>query len=112
MIGEVRSPGRYLLTKDRLTIFETLAMAGDMSEFSNRQKVRLIRPSPYGPLIKEFTLSDRTILSSEYYYIMPNDIVYALPLHGRSFQVNSSVLTILLTSITSALGIIAFFRTL
>jgi polysaccharide export outer membrane protein len=112
VIGEVRLPGRYLLTKDRITVFEALALAGDMSEYSNRQKVQLIRPSPYGPIIKEFSLSDRSIFSSEYYYIMPNDIVYAVPRQSRAFQVNSSVWTIFLTTITSALGIIAFFRTL
>lgn len=112
VIGEVRLPGRYLLTKDRITVFEALAMAGDMSEHSNRQKVQLIRPSPYGPIVKDFTLSDRSILSSEYYYIMPNDIIYAVPRQSKAFQVNSSVWTIFLTTITSALGMIAFFRTL
>lgn len=112
VIGEVRLPGRYLLTKDRITVFEALAMAGDMSEYSNRQKVQLIRPSQYGPTVKEFSLADRSILSSEYYYIMPNDIIYAVPRQSRAFEVNSSVWTIFLTTITSALGIIAFFRTL
>ncbi len=112
VIGEVRAPGRYLLTKDRLTVFESLALAGDLSEFSNRQKIQLIRPSPYGPVIKEFSLTDRSILSSEYYFIMPNDIIYAMPLRGRSFQVNSAVWSLFLTTITASLGIIAFFRTL
>ncbi|MCJ7448038.1 MAG: polysaccharide biosynthesis/export family protein [Bacteroidales bacterium] len=112
IIGEVRSPGRYLLTKDRVNVFEALSMAGDMSQFSNRQKVQLIRPSPYGPVIKEFSLADRSILSSELYYIMPNDIIYSMPMQGRSFAVNSSVWTLFLSAITSALGVIAFFRTL
>lgn len=111
LIGEVRAPGRYMLTKDRITIFDALSMAGDMNEFSNRQKLQVIRPSPNGPVIKEFSLGDRSILSSEYYYIMPNDIIYAIPRQGRSFQVNSSVWTVLLGTITSALATIAFFRT-
>ncbi len=112
VLGEIARPGRYLLTKDRVNIFEVLAMAGDMSDFSNRQKVQLIRPSPYGPVIKEFSLADRSILSSEYYYVMPNDIIYTLPMQGRSFQINSSFWTLFLSTITSALGVIAFFRTL
>jgi len=112
VLGEVARPGRYLLTKDRVNIFEVLAMAGDMSEFSNRQRVQLIRPSPYGPVIKEFSLADRNILSSEYYYVMPNDIVYTIPMQGRSFEINSSFWSLFLSTITSALGVIAFFRTL
>lgn len=112
IIGEVRAPGRHMLTKDRITIFDALAMAGDMNEYSNRQEVQIIRPSPYGPVIKEFSLGDRSILSSEYYYIMPNDIIYAIPGQSKSFQFNSAVWTGFLTTITSALAIIAFFRTL
>ncbi|MBE0675155.1 MAG: polysaccharide biosynthesis/export family protein [Bacteroidales bacterium] len=112
VLGEVSRPGRYILTKDRVNIFEVLAMAGDMSVFSNRQKVQLIRPSPYGPIIKEFSLADRSIISSEYYFVMPNDIIYTTPLHGRSFEANSSFWSLFLSTITSALGVIAFFRTL
>lgn len=112
VLGEVRNPGRYPLSKDRVNVFEALSMAGDMSVFSDRQRVQLIRPSPYGPVIKEFSLGDRSILSSELYYIMPNDIIYAMPSKGRSFQINSSVWQLFLTTITSALGVIGFFRTL
>jgi len=112
VLGEVSHPGRYRLSKDQVNVFEVLAMAGDLTEFGNRQKVQLIRPSPYGPVIKEFSLGDRSILSSELYYIMPNDIIYAMPGNGRSFRVNSSVWTLFLTTITSAMGVIGFFRTL
>lgn len=112
VLGEVRHPGRYRLSKDQVNVLEVLSMAGDLSEFGSRQRIQLIRPSPYGPVIKEFSLGDRSILSSELYYIMPNDIIYAMPSKGRAFQVNSSVWTLFLTTITSALGVIGFFRTL
>ena len=111
IIGEVNAPGRYQITKESLTVFEAIALAGDLSPYSNRQKVQLIRPSPYGPVIKEFSLMDRSILNSEYYYVMPNDIIYAMPMRGRSFQINSSVFTLFLTTITTALVIISYFRT-
>ena len=112
IIGEVNNPGRYILYKDRINIFEALSLAGDMSEYSNRQKVQLIRPSPYGPLVKEFSLADRSILTSEFYYVMPNDIIYAIPMQGRSFQVNTSVYTLFLSTITTALVVISYFQIL
>ncbi|MFZ2340214.1 MAG: polysaccharide biosynthesis/export family protein [Bacteroidales bacterium] len=112
VIGEVRMPGRYILTKDRVTIFEAIAMAGDIENFGNRQRIQLIRPSPYGPVVKEFSLADRSILSSEFYYVMPNDVIYTMPMNGRAFQVNSSFWSLFLSTLTSALGVIAFFRTL
>jgi polysaccharide export outer membrane protein len=110
VIGEVSLPGRYPLTKDRINIFEALSMAGDMGMYSNKQKVQLIRPSVYGPIVKEFSLADRSILSSEFYYVMPNDIIYAQPMKGKGFQNNASIFTLFLTTITTALVIIAFFN--
>jgi polysaccharide export outer membrane protein len=95
-----------------MTIFEALAMAGDLSDYGNRQRVQLIRPSPYGPVVKEFTLSDRSILNSEYYYVMPNDIIYVMPIRGRSFHQNSAVFSLFLSTVTTALVIISYFRTL
>lgn len=110
VIGEVRMPGRYPIIKDRLNIFEAIAMAGDLNEYSDRQKVQLIRPSQFGPIVKEFSLSDRDILTSEYYYIMPNDVIYAQPIKGRSFLINSPVYSLFLTTVTTALVIFGFFR--
>jgi len=112
LVGELRNPGRYLLTKDRINIFEAISLAGDMTEFSDRQKVQLIRPSPFGPLVKEFSLSDRSILTSEFYYVMPNDIIYVKPMSGRMFSYNTSIYSLLLNTITTALVIISYFRIL
>jgi len=112
ILGEVSSPGKYPLTKDRINVFEALALANDLNAYSNRQRIQLIRPSAYGPIVKEFSLLDRSILSSEFYYIMPNDVIYAIPTIGRSFQLNSSVWVLFLTTITSALSITALVRTL
>ena len=112
ILGEVNVPGRYRLTKERINIFEALAMASDMSIYSNRQKVQLIRPSPYGPVIREFSLSDRSILSSDLYYVFPNDMIYVMPIQGRSFQVNASAYSLFFSAISTALVVFGFFRTL
>jgi polysaccharide export outer membrane protein len=109
IIGEVRSPGRYPINRDRLNVFEALSGAGDIDLYGNRQKVQLIRPSPYGPMVKEFSLADRSILTSEFYYVLPNDIIYVQPMKGKGFQNNASIFTLFLTTITTALVIIAFF---
>jgi polysaccharide biosynthesis/export protein len=109
IIGEVRVPGRYMLTKDRLNIFEALSLAGDMTEYSNRRNVKLIRESPYGPIVRELSLDDRSIFTSDYYYVMPNDIIYAPPMQGRAFQTNATVYTLFLTTITTVLVILSFF---
>jgi polysaccharide biosynthesis/export protein len=106
IIGEVIAPGRYPLTKDRLNIFEALSLAGDLNAFSNRQKLQLIRPGEFGPLVKEFSLLDRSIMNSEFYYVMPNDIIYAQPVSRRTLEINSSVTQLILGSLTTILSTI------
>lgn len=112
VLGEVNNPGRYPLTRDRINILEALSMAGDATIYSNREKIQLIRPSPYGPIIKEISLADRSILASEFYYVMPNDIIYTLPMRGRSFMANSALWGLFFTTISTALVVISYFRTL
>lgn len=101
LLGEVKKPGRYLIYKDRMNIFQALALGGDLTDFSNRQKIQIIRQTTKGSIVKEFTLTDRSIISSDFYYVMPNDIIYARPIKGKFFQMNSFPYSIVLSTITT-----------
>jgi polysaccharide export outer membrane protein len=101
LIGEVQHPGKYLIYKDRMNIFEALAMGGDLGEFSNRQKIQLIRQTNNGNKIMEFSLNDRNIMGTEFYYVMPNDVIYAQPMKGKFFQLNAFPYSVILSSITT-----------
>jgi polysaccharide biosynthesis/export protein len=101
IIGEVTRPGRYQIYKDRMNIFQALAMAGDLGDFSDRMKIQIIRQIPGGSTVKEFSLTDRSILTSEFFYVMPNDVIYAKPIKGRFFQMNSFPYGVILTAITT-----------
>lgn len=76
VLGEVQSPGQKLMVKNKLTIFEALGTAGDMTDYGNRQNIKLIRELPNGKQIVELNLTDPKVLFSPYYYILPHDIIY------------------------------------
>ena len=101
LLGEIQRPGKYPIYKERMNIFQALAMAGDLSDFSNRQKLQFIRSTPHGNIIKEFSLNDRSIMTSEFFYVMPNDVIYAKPMKGRFFQLNAFPYSAFLGSITA-----------
>jgi polysaccharide biosynthesis/export protein len=101
LLGEVQRPGRYPIYKERMNIFQALAMAGDLSEYSNRKKIQLIRQTPDGNIVKEFSVNDRSIMGSEFYYVMPNDVIYAKPMRGKFFQLNAFPYSVILSSITT-----------
>ena len=101
IIGEVQNPGKYPIYKNRLNIFQALAMAGDISTYGNRRKIQIIRQTPDGNIVKEFSLKDRSIIGSQFFYVMPNDVVYAPPLKGRFFQMESFPYSVILSTITT-----------
>lgn len=101
IIGEVQNPGKYPIYKDRLNIFQALAMAGDVGTYGNRQNIQLIRQAPDGNMVKEFSLKDRNIIGSQYFYVMPNDVIYVPPIKGRFFQMNAFPYSVILSTITT-----------
>ena len=101
IIGEVQRPGKYPIYKDRLNIFQALAMAGDIGSYGNRQKIQLIRQTPDGNTVKEFSLKDRSIIGSQFFYVMPNDVIYAPPMKGRFFQMDTFPYSVILSTITT-----------
>ena len=68
--------GQYPITRAKINIFQALAMAGDVGTFADRSKVRIIRETEDGTVVKMFDLRSKSILNSEYYYIEPNDVIY------------------------------------
>lgn len=92
VIGE-SGVGRYSIPKEQLTIFQALSQSGDVKGFGNRAKVRVIRQTETGTLIKEFDLRSKKIINSEFYYIQPNDVIYVEAL-GREFLGISSFSTL------------------
>jgi len=76
VLGEVHTPGQKPMVKNQLTIFEALGAAGDITDYGDRQKVKLIREVPEGKYIAELDLTDPQLIFSPYYYILPHDIVY------------------------------------
>jgi polysaccharide export outer membrane protein len=100
LIGEIQRPGRYSIYKERMNIFQALAMGNDLNDFSDRQKVQVIRPTIHGTVIKEFTLIDRSILSTEFFYVLPNDVIYAKPIKGRFFRMNAFPFSYIISTFT------------
>lgn len=79
-MGEVASPGTFTITNEKVNIMEALAMAGDMTVYGQRDKVKLIREDAQGNRqIIPLNLNDADIIVSPYYYLQQNDVVYVTP---------------------------------
>ena len=113
IIGEVNSPGVQVVFKNQLTIFEALATAGDLSDWGNRRDVKLFRSTDAGTEVVSIDLTDPELLSSAYYYIYPNDVIYVEPakrVFGFKTLDYTAFYTIFLSLITTAILIITFYE--
>ena len=88
VIGDARS-GRYYIYKERMNIFQALAMTGDVMNSGDRRHIRIVRPRDDGqePEVLEFDIRTNTIIDSKYYYIYPNDVIYVARTKGSFYKV-------------------------
>ena len=108
VLGEVASPGVYPVVNEQINVLEALAMAGDMTIYGKRNNVKLLREDEQGRKeIVLLDLKDPGIVSSPYYYLQQNDILYVEPRKSkiRSSEMSAitpwvSILSVL-TSLTS-----------
>jgi polysaccharide export outer membrane protein len=105
LLGEIDSPGMYPISKDRLNIFQAIALAGDVADFGNRYVVSIIRQTPKGSLVKDFDITDKKIIDSEFYYVMPNDVIYIKPMKGKFFGLTNYPWGMLLSTATAAISL-------
>lgn len=111
--GEFRKPGRYVVLQERMTIFEAIATAGDMTIEAKRSKIMLLRQYPEGTRIHMLDLNKRDIVTSPYYFIQPNDQLYAAPMRVREFGAGATTgqtLQILVTTLSAAALIIGLIK--
>lgn len=100
--------GRYAITKEKMTIFEALAMVGDLGEFNSRKEIKLVREKEGVTTVKTFDARSKDIINSEFYYIEPNDIIYIRQIPGYSFGINSASTALGITATTISFGVFVY----
>jgi polysaccharide biosynthesis/export protein len=103
VLGEVRMPGHFPYSQEKLTIYNALGLAGDMTIYSDRKEVVLARNENGKNVIIRLDLTRPEILESDYYYLRPNDMVYVKPLKKRVWGMKEFPFSIFLSTISTAL---------
>lgn len=116
VLGEVNSPGRYNIDRDRLTILDALSMAGDLTIYGKRENVTVMRTVNGQQQLYEVNLtSAQDVLTSPAFYLQQNDVIYVEPnrmranqatVNGNSFL--SSSFWVSVASLLVSLGVLIF----
>lgn len=110
VLGEVNSPGSYTIEKEQVNLFQALGLAGGAKDFSNLKRVTLVRQTDSGSQVQLLNLTNPKILESEFYYLMPNDIVYIEPVKAKMAIYGSNTPYIIFSTITSALLLFSILK--
>lgn len=80
VLGEVMRPGVFTINNEKVSVFEALALAGDLTIWGMRDNVKIIRENSEGQHeIISLNLNKVDIVNSPYYYLQQNDILYVTP---------------------------------
>lgn len=101
VLGEVNRPGSFSINSERVTIFDAIATAGDLTQYGKRQNIKVIREVEGKTEIEIVDITDNNIMNSPYYYLKQNDVVYVEP---NKVKLNSSKFG---PSVSSTLSIIS-----
>jgi polysaccharide export outer membrane protein len=104
VIGEVKAPGTYVNYNNYLTVLEAIGHAGGVGDFGDRHKILVIRPVEKGTRTFTLNLQDKQILSSEGYFLLPNDVVIVQPLSQKIFNLNLPTITFIIASFTGVVS--------
>jgi polysaccharide export outer membrane protein len=110
VLGEVQRPGAYRNYNNQLTILEALSMAGDITDYGNRFEVLVVRPTKDETKTFRVDLTDKSLLSSEAFFLLPNDVVYVQPIKSKSFRINIPTMTLALTTISTLILVLSFIK--
>lgn len=111
VLGEVKNPGVITLDKEKLTMIEALAFAGDFAPSAVRNNVIVISHNAQDQMtIRKVDMTSFNTLSLTNMMIKPNDIIYVQPNSWKQFQVASSDIVSVLTPFTQILGTYASIK--
>ncbi|MGE4569089.1 MAG: polysaccharide biosynthesis/export family protein [Bacteroidales bacterium] len=109
ILGEANA-GLYQMPKDQLTIYEALAIAGDLDTYSKRKELQIIRRGVDGvSRIQVVDMTDLNLLDSQESYIYPNDMIYIKPIKAKVFGFGETFSLSLITSLIAFYLLIASF---
>lgn len=114
VIGEVTKPGTYTSPNEKINVLDALGLAGDLTQYAKRDDIFLIRDSLNDKAFIPMNLLSKDIISSPYFYLQPNDVIYVTPdktiINKQESQVTRTNIQIVTGLVSLALIIVAVIQ--
>ncbi|WP_372753578.1 polysaccharide biosynthesis/export family protein [Labilibaculum sp.] len=101
ILGEVKMPGVYYNYNNKMTVLDGISMASGVTDYGRIQKILVMRPTDSGSKTFRLDLSTKDFLASEAFFLQPNDVVYVEPDKYKNVKLNSSVYSLVLSTLST-----------
>ncbi len=109
-MGEVEKPGPVKVSTERLSVFDALVAAGDLTDYGRRENVLVIREIDGKKVYQRLNLKDSKVVESPFFYLQQNDVVYVEPNSIRQanskYNSNNAFKLTVISSVISAVSVI------
>lgn len=120
VMGEVNSPGPKLVNRERYSVLDAIAAAGDLTVYGERSNVLLIREEDGKRNYHRLNLNSKDLLESPYFYLQQNDVIYVEPNsvrqanarsdQERQFRLSMTSVIVSAVSVIASLAIALFIK--
>jgi polysaccharide export outer membrane protein len=112
ILGEVGKPASYTVPNEKITVFDAISMAGDLTIYGKRENVMLMRDNGDKKDIIRLNLNSSDVIASPYYYLKQNDVLYVEPSKAKVAANDAQkvqLITIAISVVTLLVTILARF---
>ncbi len=111
ILGEVNRPGQHFATNNHLNLYEALGLAGDLTIYGNRRKVKVVRRLETGDMqMHVLDITKANVIQSEFFVLQPNDLVYIEPLPNKPFGLGVFTLGTFFSILTTVVVVLNFLK--
>ncbi len=110
VLGELRSPGVYYNYSSSMTIPEAIGMAGGISDNAKLTQLLVVRRTPTGSKSYRLDLTEKKLLTSEAYYLQPDDVIYVNADKLKNTNRSLPVYSLMLSGVTTLIVLLQYFR--
>jgi polysaccharide biosynthesis/export protein len=109
ILGEVNSPGQYSFYDEKINVFQALSFANGNNTFGDLTDITLIREKDNKITYYNLDLTNKSVVASPNYYLLPNDVLIINPINAKYRDLRDYALNLtdaILSTIASVLTII------
>jgi len=101
MLGEFLKQGNYNMTRNKLTIYEAITLAGGLTDYAKRDKIKVVRTENGKRKMYLVDITSGNQIGKNMFYVYPNDLIYAEPMRAKSIGITPTFSLALLTTIVT-----------